>query len=296
MCRSIWTDLYLYIYAYVSIYVDMCMYRCIYKIYILCVWYILCYMCMDISAFMPVCVCYTHTYVCVTKGVCMGTMKAESSSRITPRECLCGKQGCRCQSHRKSLVGSCTWAGPEAPRVPAPLCLSQGDGEVKLFMLCWKLLSVCPSSRWARGSTGARCWQSLAWRIWEEFEIWTVWSAPSVNVCMLLGFHLSQCGTFHLWIKLLFRYCALRQLANLPRAIGPLHRRYTFMYILSCVMNNVITFYIQEYSNLSLYILLSSCSILELVSRLFKWHFFRLKWMSCLFKRILSWANCIFFH
>lgn len=92
MCRSIWTDLYLYIYAYVSIYVDMCMYRCIYKIYILCVWYILCYMCMDISAFMPVCVCYTHTYVCVTKGVCMGTMKAESSSGSTPRECLCGKQ------------------------------------------------------------------------------------------------------------------------------------------------------------------------------------------------------------
>lgn len=67
------------------------------------------------------------------------------------------------------------------------------------------------------------------------------------------------------------------------------------MYMLSCVINSVISFYIQEYLYLSLYILLCSYSTLGLLSRLCQWHFCRLKWMSCLFKIMLSWASWFFF-
>lgn len=260
MCKYV----YIYVYTYIFVCID------VYIKYVLYMWYIPCQMCMD-------------------------RMKAESSSGSTPRECLCGKQGCRCQSHRKmpcwvknvgrawSTEGSCT-------SLPFP-----GRWRGKTFCAVLNItLCVLPPGGpvWALGPGADSHWLEGPGMSLKSGLSWTVWS--SVNVCTLLGLHLSQCGIFHLWIKLLFRYCALRQMANLPRGTVPLHMGYTFMYILSCVMSNVITFYIQEHSDISLYILLSSYCTLGPLSRLCKWHFCRLKLMSCSFKRISSSADCIF--
>lgn len=263
--------MYVLVCVYICVHIHICMYRCIYKI---CIIHVI-YSVPDVYGQNEGRVqLWEHS-----QGV--PVWEAGLQVPIPQENALLGQE--LTLGRAWSTEGSCT-------SLPFP-----GRWRGKTFCAVLNItLCVLPPGEpvWALGPGADSHWLEGPGMSLKSGLSWTVWS--SVNVCTLLGLHLSQCGIFHLWIKLLFRYCALRQMANLPRGTVPLHMGYTFMYILSCVMSNVITFYIQEYLDISLCILLSSYCTLGPLSRLCKWHFCRLKWMSCLFKRISSSADCIF--
>lgn len=193
------------------------------------------YMCMHISmhSCLYVFITGTHTHMCnvCVINVCVWTQgRQRAALGVLPGWACVGSRAAGANPRGKqpawvmhlgrggSTEGSCTsllfpgrWRGETL-------------GAVLQMTRCVCFLQV------GLVSTGVRCLKDL----------WWVWNLDCLGLCEVLhlwmsarswGLHLSQHGTFHLWIKLLLRYCACRQLANLPTAIVPLH---IYVYTIMC--------------------------------------------------------------